>query len=45
MTSLKSVPVADRDELEMRRWAENEAELALANKEAATNRELYSFIR
>ena len=26
-------------------WAENEAELTLAQKEAATNRELYNFIR
>jgi len=46
----RSVPLSDRDvterdELELRHWAENEAELTLAQKEAATNRELYNFIR
>ncbi len=41
----RSVPVTDRDELELRHWAENEAELALAAKEAAVNRAMYSYLR
>jgi hypothetical protein len=33
--------VKDRAEIELRYWAENEAELALSVKEAAINRQLY----
>jgi hypothetical protein len=41
----RSTPVTDRDEIELRHWAENEAELAMAAKEAALQRELGQFIR
>jgi len=41
----RSVSVTDRDEIELRHWAENEAELALEAKEAAINRGLYDLIR
>ena len=37
----RSVVVADRDEVELRHWAENEAELARETREAAINRQLY----
>jgi hypothetical protein len=36
-----SVAVTDRDELELRHWAENEAELAREAREALINRQLY----
>ena len=39
MTRVKRM--RDRAEIELRYWAENEAELALAAKEAAINRQLY----
>jgi len=37
----RSVPVTDRDELELRHWAENEAELAREAREDLVNRQLY----
>ena len=41
----RSAPVTDRDEIELRHWAENEAELARAAHEEAIRRELSQFIR
>jgi hypothetical protein len=37
----RSVPVTDRDELELRHWAENEAELAREARESLIRRQLY----
>ena len=38
-------PVLDRDEIELRQWAQNEAELALEARRAAQNLQQYVLIR
>src|SRR5262245_47063019 len=37
-------PVLDRDEVELRQWAENERQLAIAARDIAANRQLYQLI-